>query len=116
MMGSGEQGVPICSTTLRVCTCRLWTLNGIASPIVPTGTIQFALASKVCAQSSSGSGRSTSAQGAGFLAEAELTGIAPHAVENDDVLTGNGNTGASHAAVLGDLQAPCPQAGPLPAA
>ena len=42
-MGSGEQGVPIWTTTLGACAPRLWTLNEIAWPIVPTGTIRFAL-------------------------------------------------------------------------
>ena len=42
MMGSGEQGVSICPTTLRAEARRLWTLNEIASPIVPTGTIRSA--------------------------------------------------------------------------
>ena len=43
MMGSGERGVSICFTTLQACALRLWTLNEIAWPIVPTGTIRFAL-------------------------------------------------------------------------
>ena len=39
MMGSGERDVSICFTTFRVFARRLWTLNEIALPIVPTGTI-----------------------------------------------------------------------------
>ena len=46
MMGSGEQGVPICFTTLRPLAGRIEILNGIALPIVPTGTTWFAVAGK----------------------------------------------------------------------
>ena len=49
MMGSGERGVSICFTTLRVCALRLWTLNEIAWPIVPTGSIRFTLAGEFVA-------------------------------------------------------------------
>ena len=38
MMGSEEQNVSICFTTLPACARRLRTLNEIALPIVPTGT------------------------------------------------------------------------------
>ena len=41
--GVREQGVSICSTTLRGNARRLWTLNEIALPIVPTGTIRITL-------------------------------------------------------------------------
>jgi hypothetical protein len=44
MMGLGERGVPICITTLRAPTGRIETLNGIALPFVPAGTIWFTLA------------------------------------------------------------------------
>ena len=40
MMGSGGRGVPICFTALRAAACRSGTLNGIASPLVPMGTIR----------------------------------------------------------------------------
>jgi len=43
MMGSGGRGVSICFTTLRALALRFGTLNEIASPIVPTGTIRFTL-------------------------------------------------------------------------
>ena len=42
MMGSAEGGVPICLTTFGARALRLRTLNGIALPIVPTGTIPSA--------------------------------------------------------------------------
>ena len=41
MMGSEEQGVSICFTTLPALARRFWTLNEIAKPIVPTGTIRM---------------------------------------------------------------------------
>jgi hypothetical protein len=47
MMGSGERGVPICFTTLQAPAGRIEALNGIAWPIVPTGTTWFALAGKL---------------------------------------------------------------------
>ena len=37
-------------------------------------------------------------------------------MEDDSELTGDGNASPSHAAVLGDLQAPCAQGRPLAAA
>ena len=39
MMGSGEQGVPICFTTFWAFALRLRTLNEIALPAVPMGTM-----------------------------------------------------------------------------
>jgi hypothetical protein len=48
MMGSGERNVSICFATLRAGARRLETLNEIASPIVPTGTIWFTLAGEFC--------------------------------------------------------------------
>jgi hypothetical protein len=45
MMGSGEQGVPICFTTFWAFALRLRTLNEIALPAVPTGTMLSAAAS-----------------------------------------------------------------------
>jgi hypothetical protein len=49
IMGSGEQSVSICFTTLQILSiCRFETLNEIALPIVPTGTIQFTLRMNVC--------------------------------------------------------------------
>src|SRR3546814_13037494 len=46
MMGSGERGASICFTTLRAKARRLWTLNEVAWPVVPTGTIRFNLSGK----------------------------------------------------------------------
>src|SRR3546814_1763463 len=46
MMGSGERGASICFTTLRANARRLWTLNEVAWPVVPTGTIRFTLSGK----------------------------------------------------------------------
>jgi hypothetical protein len=42
MMGSEVRGVSICLTTFETCAPRLRTLNEIASPIVPKGTIPSA--------------------------------------------------------------------------
>ena len=42
MMGSEERGVPICVTTFGARALWLQTLNEIALPIVPTGTIPSA--------------------------------------------------------------------------
>ena len=42
MMGSEEQGIPICLTTFGAHALRFQTLNEIALPIVPTGTIPSA--------------------------------------------------------------------------
>jgi hypothetical protein len=78
MMGSAGRGVSICFTTLRALALRFGTLNEIASPIVPTGTIRFTLSGEfVCLALPSGCDR------AGLLAEAELGSVAPHAVEDD---------------------------------
>ena len=42
MMGSGERSVPICFTTSATRIAAVETLNGIAAPIVPMGTISAA--------------------------------------------------------------------------
>ena len=47
MMGSGERGVSICFTTWSADADRFGSLNEIASPIVPTGTIRVTLAGEV---------------------------------------------------------------------
>src|SRR3712207_5066536 len=113
MMGSGEQDVPICTTTLRVDARRLWTLNEIVSPLVPTGTIRCTLAGEalsIAARSSSGRRFR-----AGFLAEPEFGSGAPHPVENDSQLASHRDTSASHASCLRDLHAPGAQGRPLTA-
>ena len=81
MMGSGERGVSICSTTLRLAR-RLWTLNEIAPPIVPTGTIRFALSGKFAVASCYSSAHERDG-GTRLLAEAELGAVAPHAMQDD---------------------------------
>jgi hypothetical protein len=87
---------------------RFETLNEIASPIVPTGTIRFTRSGDAsCCAPRSGRGE------AGFLAEAELGLIALYAVKDDGELAGHGDTGAGHASSLGDRHAPGSQAGPL---
>ena len=47
MMRSEGRGVAICFTTLQAAAGRIETLNGIALPIVPTGTTWFTLAGKL---------------------------------------------------------------------
>ncbi len=42
MMGSEERGVPVCFTTFEARAPQVQTLNGLASPIVPTRTISSA--------------------------------------------------------------------------
>src|SRR5262249_28988089 len=51
-----------------------------------------------------------------FLAEAELGLVAPHAVQDDGELAGDGDAGSRHAAPLCDLHAPGAQARPFAAA
>src|SRR3954471_2833707 len=102
MMGSGRQGVPICFTTLRAFALRLWTLNEIVLPIVPTGTIRFTRAGEICQCARPPSGCCFQAA---LPAEPELGFVTPHAVENDSELASNGNTSASHAARLGNRRA-----------
>ncbi len=80
MMGSGERGVPICITTLRAPTGRIETLNGIALPLVPAGTIWFTLAANCFCGSPSYSGCGAGGRSR-LLAEAELGLVAPHAVQ-----------------------------------
>jgi hypothetical protein len=46
-MGLEERGASICFTTLPSCAGGFWTLNEIALPIVPTGTISFTLTGKM---------------------------------------------------------------------
>ena len=104
MMGSGEQGVPICATTLRADARRLWTLNEIVLPLVPTGTIRCTLAGEalsIAARSSSGRRAQV-----GLLAEPEFGSGAPHPVENDSQLASHRDASASHAARLRDFHAP----------
>jgi hypothetical protein len=50
-----------------------------------------------------------------LLAEAKLGLVAPHAVQDDGELAGDGDAGARHAAPLGDLHAPGAQARPFAA-
>src|SRR5215203_6987356 len=115
MMGSGELGVSICSTTLRLAR-RLWTLNEIAAPIVPRGTIRFALSGKFAVTASCRLGAPERDGCTRLLAEAEFSAVAPHAVEDDRELAGDRYTGARHTSRLSDLHAPGPQARPFPAA
>lgn len=114
-MGSGERGVPICITTLRAPTGRIETLNGIALPFVPAGTIWFTLAGELllCPPSHSGCGAADGRYR--LLAEAELGLVAPHAVQDDGELAGDSDASARHAAPLGDLHAPGAQARPFAA-
>jgi len=84
MMGSEERGVPICFTTFGAYALWLQTLNEIALPIVPTGTIPSAGAD--CSMSwliSSGCNdgdRPCGWIGQLFVAEAEVSFVDPHAV------------------------------------
>ena len=52
----------------------------------------------------------------GILAPSERYAIAPHAVEDHGELASDRDAGAGHAAMLGDLDPPGPQARPLFAA
>jgi hypothetical protein len=47
MMESEERGVSICFKNLRACARKFLTLNEIALPIVPTGTIRFTLTGQI---------------------------------------------------------------------
>src|SRR5215212_10651796 len=49
-------------------------------------------------------------RGSGFLSPAELGAVAPHRVQNDRQLAGQGDLGALHAAPLGHLHRPALQA------
>jgi hypothetical protein len=112
-MGSAEQGVSICTTTLRTDARRLWTLNEIVVPLVPTGTIRCTLAgeaSSIAARSSSGRRFR-----AGLLSEPECGSGAPHPVENDSQLASHRDASASHASRLRDLHAPGAQGRPFTA-
>src|SRR5690349_8641018 len=101
MMGSGGQGVSICFATLRACTLRLQTLNEIAWPIVPTGTIRFTLSgNSSCSTLPFSGSHGVASIRSGLLAEAELGCVAPHAVQDDGELAGDRDTSSRHAAVL----------------
>ena len=111
MMGSGERGVSICFTTWSADADRFGTVNEIASPIVPTGTIRVTLAGEVWPAvvqfASAGVSRSGSCNGqCRRLAKAELGSVAPHPLENDGELARDGHAGPRHATMLGDLHAP----------
>ena len=112
MMGSGERGVSIFPRPCELAR-RLWTLNEIAAPIVPTGTIRFALSGKLAVTASSRLGAPERDGCTRLLAEAELSAVAPHAVEDDRELAGDRNTGARHTSRLGDLHARGPQDRPF---
>jgi hypothetical protein len=105
MMGSGGRDVSLCFTTLRAFALRFGTLSEIASPIVPTGTIRFALLGEfvVSVRPPCSSGREG---GAGLPAEAELGPVALHAIRATA-------TRARHASRLGDFHAPSAQGRPL---
>ena len=115
MMGSGERRVSICFTTWSATADRLGTLNEIASPIVPTGTIRVTLAGEVWPAvvqfDQTGVCRLGGRDGSRrLLAEAELGLVAPHPVQDDSELARDRHTGPRHASVLGDLHAPGAQA------
>lgn len=86
-MGSGERGVSFCFTTWTAGAGRFETLNGIASPIVPTGTIRVTLAgdvwrARVWFASAGVSGSCEGSDGGHrLLAEAERGLVAPHPVQ-----------------------------------
>ena len=118
MMGSRERGVSICFTTWSADADRFGTLNEIASPIVPTGTIRVTLAGEVWPAvvqfASAGVSRSGGCDGrCRLLAEAELGPVAPHPMEDDGELARNRHAGPRHATVFGDLHPPGAQARPF---
>jgi hypothetical protein len=83
MMGSEERGVPICFTSFGACALWLQTLNEIALPIVPTGTIPSAGAE--CSMWLISSGCNDGGRPGGWIgqlcaAEAEVSFVDPHAV------------------------------------
>jgi hypothetical protein len=92
MMGSGRRGVSICFATLKAFGVQaLDSQRGRALPIVPTGTIRLTLSGGFLLfvrspPQAAAKGRDR----AGFLAEAELRFVAPHAVQHDGEVTGNG--------------------------
>ena len=51
-MGLEERGVSICFTTLLACAGGFLTLNEMALPVVPAGTISFTLTGKMVAYGS----------------------------------------------------------------
>jgi hypothetical protein len=116
MMGSGEQGVSICFTTWSADADRFGTLNEIASPIVPTGTIRVTLAGEVWpgVVPFDGAGVSRSCEGSDggrrLLAKAELSPVAPHPVQDDGELARDRHAGPRHATMLGNLHVPGTQA------
>lgn len=119
MMGSGERGVSICFTTWTAGAGRFETLNEIASPIVPTGTIRVTLAGEVwpavvlfdrAGVSGSSGGRDRRCR---RLAKAELGLVAPHPVQNDGELACDGHASPRHATMLGNLHPPGAQARPF---
>ena len=119
MMGSGERGVSICFTTWSAVADRLGSLNEIASPIVPTGTIRVTLAGEVwpAVVPFDRAGVSGSCEGSDggrrLLAKAELGLVAPHPVQNDGELARDRHAGPRHATMLGNLHPPGAQARPF---
>ena len=115
MMGSGERGVSICFTTLRAEPAGSGLSTRSPRPSSPrerSGS-PFRASSWCLVLLCSGC---CEAGAPGFLAEAELGFVAPHAVQDDGELAGDRDAGARHAAMLGDLHAPGPQARPFAAA
>ena len=107
MMGSGEQGVSICFTTLR--TFRPQALGSQRDhlahrshgndPVHPLGQIGVVVFSFV-------SGGGEAGFTSGLLAEAEFRLVAPHAVQDDGELARDSDTCPCHAATLGDAEQP----------
>jgi hypothetical protein len=121
MMGSEEQNVPICFTTLPACARRLRTLNEIALPIVPLGTTPSARADSNSSwiplpfmRSRRSSSRRPRRRR--FLSRAGTRHHRPTSYEDGREFAGDRDPGSRQAATLGDLHAPGAQARPFLAA
>ena len=92
---------------------RFETLNEVALPFVPTGTIRTTPTGRIYRLLLTVSCRRQTGCGARLTAEAELGFVAPHAMQDDGELARDRDAGTGHAAMLGDGHAPGPQARPL---
>ena len=108
MMGSGERGVSICFTTLRILVRQVRDSQRDRLAHRPHGTIRaspfrakalFVLfAPLICLGSRRQCGR--------LLSEAELGRVGPHAVQDDGQFAGHRHASPRHAAAPGDVHAP----------
>jgi hypothetical protein len=114
MMGSGEQGVSICFTTLQALPSGSRLSTRSPCPSSPQERSGSPLVGEVLGKAPPSPTSCRCRRR--FPAEAERGGVTPHAVQNDSEFARHRDACACQAATLGDLHSPGPQARPLAAA